>query len=146
MDLKQGLELLRPFTDKGYRALAISPNFDYIFKNTFAKVWFDRLRKGSVDPGEVFLGHNISNLLRLAILYKFGGIYIDTDVLVQKNLSKLRNTIGAQTMDLETRNWSRLNNVVLIFDKKHPLLEKFIEEFSVTFINSDYRHHGRRRT
>ncbi|KAI3838194.1 hypothetical protein MKW92_019350 [Papaver armeniacum] len=142
MDSKQGLELLRPFTDKGYRALAISPNFDYIFKNTFAEAWFDRLRKGSVDPGEVSLGQNISNLLRLAILYKFGGIYIDTDVLVLKNLSKLRNTIGAQTMDLETRNWSRLNNAVLIFDKKHPLLEKFIEEFALTFNGNRWGHNG----
>ncbi|KAI3897715.1 hypothetical protein MKX03_005547 [Papaver bracteatum] len=142
MDSKQGLELLRPFTDKGYRALAISPNFDYIFKNTFAEAWFDRLRKGSVDPGEVSLGQNISNLLRLAILYKFGGIYIDTDVLVLKNLSKLRNTIGAQTMDLETKNWSRLNNAVLIFDKKHPLLEKFIEEFALTFNGNRWGHNG----
>ncbi|KAI3937040.1 hypothetical protein MKX01_015255 [Papaver californicum] len=127
---------------QGYLALAISPNFDYIFKNTFAEAWFDRLRKGSVDPGEVSLGQNISNLLRLAILYKFGGIYIDTDVLVLKNLSKLRNTIGAQTIDLETRNWSRLNNAVLIFDKKHPLLEKFIEEFALTFNGNRWGHNG----
>ncbi|MCL7034257.1 hypothetical protein MKW94_013467 [Papaver nudicaule] len=142
MDSKQGLELLQPFTDKGYRVLAISPNFDYIFKNTFAEAWFDRLRKGSVDPGEVSLGQNISNLLRLAVLYKFGGIYIDTDVLVLKNLSKLRNTIGAQTIDLQSRNWSRLNNVVLIFDKKHPLLEKFIEEFALTFNGNRWGHNG----
>ncbi|MCL7026138.1 hypothetical protein MKW94_020126 [Papaver nudicaule] len=142
MDSKQGLELLQPFTDKGYRVLAISPNFDYIFKKTFAEAWFDRLRKGSVDPGEVSLGQNISNLLRLAVLYKFGGIYIDTDVLVLKNLSKLRNTIGAQTIDLETRNWSRLNNAVLIFDKKHPLLEKFIQEFALTFNGNRWGHNG----
>ncbi|OVA00550.1 Glycosyltransferase [Macleaya cordata] len=142
MDSRRGLELLRPFTDGGFRVSAISPDFDYIFKNTVAEAWFDRLRKGTVDPGEVSLGQNISNLLRLAILYKFGGIYIDTDVIVLRNFSKLRNTIGAQTIDLETRNWSRLNNAVLVFDKKHPLLHKFIEEFALTFNGNRWGHNG----
>ncbi|KAG6619714.1 hypothetical protein I3843_09G056300 [Carya illinoinensis] len=77
-----------------------------------------------IDPGSRFT---------LALLYKFGGIYIDTDIIVLKSFSKLRYVIGAQTIDLETGNWSRLNNAVLIFDKNHPLLYKFIEEFALTF-------------
>ncbi|KAJ6979037.1 hypothetical protein NC653_027257 [Populus alba x Populus x berolinensis] len=57
-------------------------------------------------------------------------------------VTKLRNVIGAQTLDLETRNWSRLNNAVLIFDKKHPLLFKFIEEFALTFDGNKWGHNG----
>ncbi|KAJ6979038.1 hypothetical protein NC653_027257 [Populus alba x Populus x berolinensis] len=111
-------------------------------KDTHAEKWFKGLKKGNVSPGEVSLGQNMSNLLRLALLYKFGGIYMDTDVIVLKRFTKLRNVIGAQTLDLETRNWSRLNNAVLIFDKKHPLLFKFIEEFALTFDGNKWGHNG----
>ncbi|KAK9152707.1 hypothetical protein Sjap_000187 [Stephania japonica] len=142
LDSSRGEELLRPFRERGFRVTAISPDFNYIFKNTLAEVWFDRLRKGSVEPGEVSLGQNISNLLRLVLLYKFGGVYIDTDVIVLRSFVKLRNVIGAQTTDLETGNWSRLNNAVMIFDKKHPLLLKFIEEFALTFDGNRWGHNG----
>ncbi|KAL6991031.1 lactosylceramide 4-alpha-galactosyltransferase [Sarracenia purpurea var. burkii] len=142
MDSVGGIQVLNPFLDKGFRVIAISPDFDYLFKNTVAESWFNRLRNGDVDPGEVSLGQNLSNLLRLALLYKFGGIYIDTDVIILKSLSKLRNVIGAQTVDLETGNWSRLNNAVMIFDKGHPLLYKFIEEFALTFNGNKWGHNG----
>ncbi|KAF8409300.1 hypothetical protein HHK36_005374 [Tetracentron sinense] len=142
MDSIRGTQLLRPFLDQGFRVTAISPDFDYIFKNTLAEAWFDQLRKGNIDPGEVSLGQNLSNLLRLSVLYKFGGIYLDTDVIVLKSFSKLRNAIGAQTVDLENGNWSRLNNAVMIFDKKHPLLFKFIEEFALTFNGNKWGHNG----
>ncbi|PSS10258.1 Alpha 1,4-glycosyltransferase domain protein [Actinidia chinensis var. chinensis] len=142
MDSSRGIEILRPFLDKGFHVNSISPDFDYLLKHTVAESWFNRLRKGNVDPGEVSLGQNLSNLLRLALLYKFGGVYIDTDVILLKSLSKLRNVIGAQTIDLETGNWSRLNNAVMVFDKGHPLLYKFIEEFALTFDGNKWGHNG----
>ncbi|OAY26145.1 uncharacterized protein At4g19900 [Manihot esculenta] len=142
MDSKKGSISLRPCLDKGFKVLAVKPDFDYIFKNTPAESWFHELNKGNVDPGEISLGQNLSNLLRLALLYKFGGVYIDTDVIVLKSFEKLRNVIGAQTIDLETGNWSRLNNAVLIFDKNHPLLFKFIEEFSLTFNGNKWGYNG----
>ncbi|KAA8515288.1 hypothetical protein F0562_018482 [Nyssa sinensis] len=142
MDSRRGMQILQPFLDKGFRITSISPDFDYLFKDTVAEAWFDALRKGNVNPGEVSLGQNLSNLLRLALLYKFGGGYIDTDVLVLKSFANLRNVIGAQTMDIETGNWSRLNNAVMIFDKGHPLLYKFIEEFALTFNGNKWGHNG----
>ncbi|KAL5540815.1 hypothetical protein UlMin_042256 [Ulmus minor] len=142
MDSKRGSEILKPFQEMGFKVMAISPDFDYIFKNTHAEAWFNSLKKGNVNPGEISLGQNLSNLLRLALLYKFGGIYIDTDVLILKSFSNLRNVIGAQTMDLKTGNWSRLNNAVLVFDKNHPLLFKFIEEFALTFDGNKWGHNG----
>ncbi|GFY91851.1 alpha 1,4-glycosyltransferase family protein [Actinidia rufa] len=59
-----------------------------------------------------------------------------------RSLSKLRNVIGAQTIDLETGNWSRLNNAVMVFDKGHPLLYKFIQEFALTFDGNKWGHNG----
>lgn len=142
LDSERGTDILRPFLNKGFQVTAISPDFNYLFKNTVAQVWFHKLIRGKVDPGEVSLGQNLSNLLRLGLLHKFGGIYVDTDVIILRSIGKLKNTIGAQTIDLETRNWSRLNNAVLIFDKSHPLLYKFIEEFALTFDGNKWGHNG----
>lgn len=142
MDSYKGRQILRPFLDKGFRVTAISPDLNYLLKNTEAESWFSRIIRGDVDAGYVPLGQNLSNLLRLCLLYKFGGVYIDTDVIVMKSFSKLKNSIGAQTLDLGSKNWSRLNNAVMVFDKMHPLVYKFIEEFSLTFNGNKWGHNG----
>lgn len=142
LDSTRGMEILKPFLNKGFRVTAISPDFDYLFKNTVAEAWFNRLKSGNVDPGEVSLGQNLSNVLRLGLLYKFGGIYVDTDVIVLRSFSKLRNVIGAQTVDVVSKNWTRLNNAVMVFDKGHPLLFKFIQEFALTFNGNKWGHNG----
>ncbi|KAL2475412.1 alpha 1 [Abeliophyllum distichum] len=142
MDSTSGMQILWPFLDKGFKVNAISPDFNYLFNNTAAQAWYNQLMQGNVNPGEVSLGQNLSNLLRLGLLYRFGGIYLDTDIIVLKSFKKLRNTIGAQTIDPETRNWSRLNNAVMIFDQGHPLLYKFIEEFALTFDGNKWGHNG----
>ncbi|OMO76466.1 hypothetical protein CCACVL1_15636 [Corchorus capsularis] len=142
LDSKRGNFVLKPFLDKGFKIIAVNPDFDFIFKNTHAELWFNQLKKGNVNPGEIALGQNLSNLLRLALLYKYGGVYLDTDIIVLKSLNKLRNVIGAQSMNPETKNWTRLNNAVLIFDKQHPLLYKFIQEFALTFDGNKWGHNG----
>nr|GEX61505.1 alpha 1,4-glycosyltransferase domain-containing protein [Tanacetum cinerariifolium] len=115
------------------KALTFMESFDRYKKGEFrakVKEFFSKnessckmkLIKGDINVGYVPLGQNLSNLLRLCLLYKFGGVYIDTDVFVLKSFSKLRNSMGAQTLDLDTKNWSRLNNAVMVFDKMHPLV------------------------
>ncbi|KAJ9566061.1 hypothetical protein OSB04_002027 [Centaurea solstitialis] len=99
MDSEKGTRVLKPFSDKGFRVTAISPDLNYLLKNTEAESWLSKIINGDLDIG----------------------------------FSKLRNSIGAQTLDLGTKNWSRLNNAVMVFDKMHPLVYKFIEEFSLTF-------------
>lgn len=142
IDSKGGMNVLKPFSDNGFRVIAISPDCDFLFKSTLAESWLHRLRRGEVDPGGVSLGQNLSNLLRLTLLYKFGGAYIDTDVIILKSFTNLRNAIGAQTVDLETGNWTRLNNAVMVFDKGHPILLKFIEEFARTFNGNKWGYNG----
>lgn len=141
MDSRQGSQLLKPLVDSGYRVVAVSPDLSFLFKDTPAESWFNELKKGNVDPGEIPLAQNLSNLLRLAVLYKYGGVYLDTDVIVLKKFSALRNTIGAQAAD-ENGNWNRLNNAVLVFDKEHPLIYKFIQEFALTFDGNKWGHNG----
>ncbi|XP_078149496.1 uncharacterized protein At4g19900-like [Carex rostrata] len=142
MDSSKGSELLKPFLNNGFRVVALSPDYKYLVKRTPAETWLKQLRKGEVDQGEVSIGQNISNLIRLLVLYKYGGIYIDTDVIVVKSMYGLKNCIGAQTVDAVTRNWTRLNNAVLIFDKKHPVVLEFINEFASTFDGNKWGHNG----
>ncbi|KAL6542855.1 hypothetical protein OROHE_010375 [Orobanche hederae] len=143
LDSSNGDRILKPLLKKGFQVTAISPDFNYLFEGTPAREWYNRLMRGDVNPGEVSLGQNLSNLLRLGLLYRFGGLYLDTDVIVLRNLGGLRNAIGAQTIDHHgTKNWSRLNNAVMIFDEGHPLLYKFIQEFALTFDGNTWGHNG----
>ena len=111
----------------------MTPNLAFLFKNTPAEAWFEEMKTGNKDPGEIPINQNLSNLMRLVVLYKFGGVYLDTYFIVLKPFNGLKNLIGAQSINMKSKNWTKLNNVVLIFDVNHPLLLKFIEEFASTF-------------
>ncbi|CAN7075511.1 unnamed protein product [Brassica oleracea var. botrytis] len=142
MDSPLGFRILKPFLDRGYRVTAITPNLPYLLKDTAGETWLEEIQTGKRDPGKISLAQNLSNLMRLAYLFKFGGVYLDTDMIVLKSFKRLRNVIGAQTLEPVSRNWTRLNNAVLIFDKDHPLLLKCIEEFALTFNGNVWGHNG----
>ncbi|CAA0817894.1 alpha 1-4-glycosyltransferase family protein [Striga hermonthica] len=142
MDTKKGARILSTFAEKGLKVTAISPDFNYLFGKTAAHAWYNRLNHGKINPGRISFGQNLSNLVRLAVLYRFGGVYLDTDMIVLKSFRELRNSIGAQAVEPVTRKWSRLNNAVMIFDRGHPLLLKFIEEFASTFNGNKWGHNG----
>ncbi|EXC23675.1 hypothetical protein L484_015585 [Morus notabilis] len=142
MDSVEGYRILKPLIDRRFKVNAATPDLSFLFKDTPAENWLGDLEKGNKDPGEISLAQNLSNLMRLAILYKYGGIYLDTDFIVLKPLNGLRNSIGAQSIDLLSKNWTRLNNAVLIFDMNHPLLLKFIEEFASTFDGNRWGYNG----
>ncbi|PHT40708.1 hypothetical protein CQW23_19562 [Capsicum baccatum] len=78
--------------------------------------WFDDLKNSKRNPGEMPLTQNLSYLIKLVVLYKSGGVYLDKNFIIPKNFSRLRNSLGAQTISANG-NWKRLNNAVLIFDK-----------------------------
>ena len=142
LDSRSGYRILKPLVDRGFKVNAVTPDLAYLFKNTPAEAWFKEIKSGKKDPGEIPIAQNLSNLMRLAVLYKYGGVYLDTDFIVLKPFRGLKNLIGAQSMDMESKNWTRLNNAVLIFDVNHPLLLKFIEEFASTFDGNKWGHNG----
>ncbi|TQD87793.1 hypothetical protein C1H46_026645 [Malus baccata] len=137
-----GYRILKPLKDSGFKVHAVTPDLSFLLKNTPAESWFAEMKRGKRDPGEIPLAQNLSNLIRLAVLYKYGGVYLDTDFIVLKSFSGLRNSIGAQSVDVVSKNWTRLNNAVLIFDMNHPLLYKFMEEFALTFDGNKWGHNG----
>ncbi|OMO85125.1 hypothetical protein CCACVL1_10418 [Corchorus capsularis] len=142
LDSVNGYRILKPFLDRKLKVQAITPDLPFLVKNTPAESWFEDMKDGNKDPGGIPLAQNLSNLMRLVVLYKYGGIYLDTDFIVLKSFKSLKNTIGAQSIDVVSKNWTRLNNAVLIFDMNHPLLFKFIEEFALTFDGNKWGHNG----
>ncbi|KAJ4704470.1 putative Lactosylceramide 4-alpha-galactosyltransferase [Melia azedarach] len=142
LDSPHGYRILKPLLDRKFKVSAVTPDLSFLFKNTPAEAWYHELKSGNRDPGEIPLAQNLSNLMRLAVLYKYGGIYVDTDFIILKGFKGLKNSIGAQSIDMVSGNWSRLNNAVLIFDMNHPLLFKFIEEFAATFDGNKWGHNG----
>uniref|UniRef100_A0A6N2MQL1 Alpha 1,4-glycosyltransferase domain-containing protein n=1 Tax=Salix viminalis TaxID=40686 RepID=A0A6N2MQL1_SALVM len=141
LDSVQGYRILKPLLDREFKVAAVTPDLSFLFESTPAETWFEEMKSGNKDPGEIPLPQNLSNLIRLAVLYKYGGIYLDTDFVVLKSFADLRNSIGAQSIDV-SRSWTRLNNAVLVFDMNHPLLLKFIEEFAATFDGNKWGHNG----
>ncbi|GFP94377.1 lactosylceramide 4-alpha-galactosyltransferase [Phtheirospermum japonicum] len=141
MDSETGRKILDPLINLGFWVQAISPDLWALLKNTPAENWLIDIKNGAKDPGKFPLAQNLSNLIRLAALYKYGGVYLDTDFIVLKDISGLRNSIGAQSVDA-SGNWTRLNNALLVFEKEHMLVYKFIEEFALSFDGSKWGHNG----
>ncbi|KAI3525812.1 hypothetical protein L1887_04926 [Cichorium endivia] len=51
MDSVYGFRTLKRFTDRGFRVQAITPDLDFLFKNTPAQSWLDHIKNGKVHPG-----------------------------------------------------------------------------------------------
>lgn len=142
MDSKLGRDLLKPIVKQGHKVLSIAPDLSLLFDSTPAGPWLEGLKAGEFDPGMIPITQNLSNLLRIVLLYKYGGIYVDVDMIILKDVSGLRNCVGIHSVYDGTRILKSLHNAVLIFDQKHPLLLKFIEEFTANFDGNVWGHNG----
>ena len=71
---------------------------------------------------------HLSDAVRLALLHKLGGIYLDLDVIVLRPLHCLHNTAGYLT---QLNNW--IENGVLTFDRMHPFIHLYMKVAAKTF-------------
>ncbi|KAJ0088962.1 hypothetical protein Patl1_31680 [Pistacia atlantica] len=106
---------------------SVTPDVPFLVKNTPAEVWLEDIKSGKLDPGTISFTIHLSDLVRMAILYKYGGVYLDTDFLVLKNFEGLRNAIGVQIIDRASKNWKSVNNALQIFDIWHPIVIKRLD-------------------
>lgn len=68
-----------------------------------------------------------TDLLRMLLLYKHGGIYMDTDIHVVRNLEKLpKNVVGYESEKY-------LNGAFIKFEKQHPFLMDCLKHFSTGY-------------
>ncbi|KAJ4975719.1 hypothetical protein NE237_000825 [Protea cynaroides] len=129
------LDFFRDFTNDGFKIAVAMPNLDELLKNTpthvFASVWF-KWRKTK------FYSTHYSELVRLAALYKYGGLYLDSDILVLKPLSSLNNSVGLEGEVGE----SSLNGAVMAFRKHSPFIMECLREFYSTYDDTQLRWNG----
>lgn len=121
------LEAFQEFVKEGYKVAVAVPNLDELLKGTpthiFASVWYE-WRKTVNYP------LHYSELVRLAALYRYGGIYLDSDVIVLKPLKSFRNSVG--TVKQVSKD-SSFSGAVLVFEKQSPLLAECLEEWYSTY-------------
>ncbi|XP_030904015.2 lactosylceramide 4-alpha-galactosyltransferase-like [Melopsittacus undulatus] len=77
----------------------------------------------------------LSDACRIAIMWKFGGIYLDTDFIVLKNLKNLTNALGIQSQDV-------LNGAFLSFKPKHKFMELCMQDFVDNYNGWIWAHQG----
>uniref|UniRef100_A0A0A9DHA8 Alpha 1,4-glycosyltransferase domain-containing protein n=1 Tax=Arundo donax TaxID=35708 RepID=A0A0A9DHA8_ARUDO len=106
------LKFFKEFVKEGYKIAVAVPNLDELLESTpthvFASVWYEWQQTK-------YYPLHYSELVRLAALYKYGGIYLDSDVIVLKSLTSLRNSIGAAKHDYRNSSFS---GAVLAFEKQ----------------------------
>ncbi|XP_054841810.1 lactosylceramide 4-alpha-galactosyltransferase-like, partial [Eublepharis macularius] len=77
----------------------------------------------------------LSDACRIAIMWKFGGIYLDTDFIVLKSLRNLTNVIALQSKSL-------LNGAFLSFTPRHKFIELCMKEFVENYSRWIWGHQG----
>lgn len=120
-------DYFKTFTKDGYKVAVVRPNLQELLADTPSDVFVAVLPKWKEKP--LFHLH-YTELLRLAALYKFGGIYMDMDMILVRPLDNLHNTVGSEITASEQ---PRLNGAILIFDKSSSFLKKCLEEFTSTY-------------
>ncbi|XP_039054131.1 uncharacterized protein At4g19900-like [Hibiscus syriacus] len=121
------------FVKNGYKVAVAMPNLDELLKDTpthvFASVCFE-WRKTK------FYATHYSELVLLAALYKYGGIYLDSDIIVLKPLLALNNSVGQEDQG------SSLNGALMAFRKHSPFIMECLKEFYLTYDDTQLRGNG----
>ncbi|XP_002051688.3 lactosylceramide 4-alpha-galactosyltransferase [Drosophila virilis] len=98
----------------------------------------DWLKKGDLFKSRYLMFH-LSDLLRLLTLYRFGGVYLDMDVLQLQSLEdEPLNYAGAERAD-------SIGNSVISLEPNgfgHQLGELFLQDFHVNYNGDAWAHNG----
>nr|XP_053629486.1 lactosylceramide 4-alpha-galactosyltransferase-like [Cherax quadricarinatus] len=78
---------------------------------------------------------NLSDMVRLALVWRVGGFYSDTDVVCISSLAALRNVVGFQSNN-------EINGGIFHFDRHHNLLHHVMTRLSQDFNANDWGNNG----
>ncbi|CAL4173428.1 unnamed protein product, partial [Meganyctiphanes norvegica] len=99
---------------------------EVVLKNTpLISILPDRFQKCKTQAA------HLSDFLRLALLWKFGGFYSDTDTICIKSVSHLHNVVGLT-------NDKAINSAVCNFEKGHVLTWRIMKRVKKTYIARNY--------
>ncbi|XP_062012335.1 uncharacterized protein At4g19900 [Rosa rugosa] len=123
------------FVKDGYKVAVAMPNLDELLKGTpthiFASAWFEWRKTKHYAT-------HYSELIRLAALYKYGGIFLDSDIIVLKSLSSLSNCVGKE----DRLAGGSLNGAVMAFKRKSLFVMECLKEFYMTYDDTRLRWNG----
>ncbi|XP_009583723.1 PREDICTED: lactosylceramide 4-alpha-galactosyltransferase-like, partial [Fulmarus glacialis] len=111
-------------------------NWPFLFLSSFPNVEFQPLDLPELFSGtplakwymqsehqkEPYFLPVLSDACRITIMWKFGGIYLDTDFIVLRNLKNLTNALGVESQDV-------LNGAFLSFKPKHEFMGLCMQDF-----------------
>ena len=119
-------------TEAGYSITVQKYNLEELLEDSPAKSFIPKLKMDSK-----YLYSHESDLLRILILYQWGGVYMDADVIVVRPLDSLKmNTIGR-----EDKNY--LNGAFMTFEKGNMYLKACLEEFARNYDPHSWGGNGR---
>ncbi|GCC21225.1 hypothetical protein chiPu_0019692 [Chiloscyllium punctatum] len=122
----KGIPLLSSF--KNVIILPLNPK--ELFNSTPLAGWYEK-----IDPSkETFWFHVLADGCRLALLWKYGGIYLDTDVISIKPL-QFENFLCEESNN-------RANNAALGFNCSHSFIESCLSDFVEDYNGADWGHQG----
>ncbi|XP_069807914.1 lactosylceramide 4-alpha-galactosyltransferase [Dendropsophus ebraccatus] len=122
-----GISLLSCFSNVDFVPL----DFKKLFSDTPLSLWYSRVE----SHWELVDYPTLSDACRLAILWKWGGIYLDTDFIVLKNLLSLTNAMGLQSLYI-------INGAFLTFQPRHKFIDLCMKDFVDTYNYWLYGHQG----
>ncbi|XP_057342293.1 lactosylceramide 4-alpha-galactosyltransferase [Manis pentadactyla] len=102
-----------------------------LFRDTPLAAWYAALQR----RWEPYLLPVLSDASRIALMWKFGGIYLDTDFIVLKNLRNLTNVLGTQSRYV-------LNGAFLAFERHHEFMALCMRDFVAHYNGWIWGHQG----
>ncbi|KFV52238.1 Lactosylceramide 4-alpha-galactosyltransferase, partial [Gavia stellata] len=122
----------------GFSLLSCFPNVEIrpldlpeLFSGTPLAKWYLQ----SEHQKEPYFLPVLSDACRIAIMWKFGGIYLDTDFIVLRNLKNLTNALGIQSQGV-------LNGAFLSFKSNHEFMELCMKDFVENYNGWIWAHQG----
>lgn len=122
-----GISLLSCFSNVQFVPL----DFKELFLDTPLSAWYAKVE----SHWELVDYPTLSDACRLAVLWKRGGIYLDTDFIILRNLANLTNAMGLQSLYI-------INGAFLTFRPRHKFIELCMRDFVSTYNYWLYGHQG----
>jgi len=123
------LDFFQRFWDLGYNVIVERPDIRALLEGTPAEGWLrdvDHHREG-----KYFYSH-VTDIFRFATLHRYGGIYLDTDVIVMRSMEGLENCVGAELAG-EQGAAKILNGAIMAFERGSKFLWDCMAEFNATY-------------
>ena len=89
--------------------------------------WFQKQWKRICDSKE---GGRIADVARLLILYIWGGVYLDVDMIACGGLEEMTNTPGVISFPFTDPGCQQVSNAAISAPPRHPLLKQTIESIN----------------